>query len=203
MQSNTSGQRIRANSYLEKNREREDRENRLRVLFMVACLTVLLPPLGLLLVWRSRRVNAMARIVLSMAGMASMTIIFSVLLNSGGTDPGILPVPVVPDYAGYDSTVSAVSVPNEPQPADDTGYTVTYGDGTVDMVGGELPTDPALDVTLVYAVTNNATYYHAQQVCDLQTNSRVLTLDDAIAEGLLPCPKCAADPAGGLEPAAG
>ena len=69
-------------------------------------------------------------------------------------------------------------------------FIVTYGDGTVEDLSGGMPVDPASYVTIVYAVTNNATKYHNLQVCDYQTNSRVLTLDEAIAEGLQPCEKC-------------
>ena len=83
---------------------------------------------------------------------------------------------------------------------------MTYDDGTTESTAaqsGELPMDPTTQVTIVYAVTNNAQYYHKQEVCDMQTNSRRLLLQDAIAEGLQPCSKCYPDGAPSLDGAQG
>ena len=184
-QKNQSGQRLQVNSYLELNREREEKRDRRLATGLMAALSVVVPPAGLLAVWRSRRLNAPVRIGLSVAALLSMTFICWLWLRGGQTDIGILPEPVVV----YNT-----------EPETETVFTVTYGDGTVDdLTGGSaLPVDPASYVTIVYAVTNNATKYHNLQVCDMQTNSRILTLEEAIAEGLQPCEKCvlSADAAG-------
>lgn len=203
-QKNQSGQRLQVNSYLELNREREEKRDKRLATGLMAALSVVVPPAGLLAVWRSKRLNAPVRIGLSVAALLSMTFICWLWLRGGQTDIGILPVPVVPAYAGYDT--AAVEATPEPvvvyntEPETETVFTVTYGDGTVDdLTGGSaLPVDPASYVTIVYAVTNNATKYHNLQVCDMQTNSRILTLEEAIAEGLQPCEKCvlSADAAG-------
>ncbi|MBO4298267.1 MAG: hypothetical protein IKS52_10460 [Clostridia bacterium] len=195
-QKNRSGQRLQVNSYLELNREREEKRDQRLATGLMAALSVLVPPAGLLAVWRSRHLSAPLRIGLSLAALLSMTLIFWLWLRGGKADVGILPVPVVPAYAGYDT--AAIETTPEPVqvynaiPESGSVFTVTYGDGTVDdLTGGSaLPVDPASYVTIVYAVTNNATKYHNLQVCDMQTNSRILTLDEAIAEGLQPCEKC-------------
>jgi|GEM_PF-6516615 len=194
-QKNRSGQRLQMNSYLEHNRVREERRDRRMATGLMAALSALLPPLGLLSVWRSKRLSAPMRIALSLVALFSMTLICWVWLRTGRVDMGIRPVPVVPLYDGYDLTASRATA--EPvdvyvaPPENPGGFTITYGDGTVDdLNGGALPVDPASYVTIVYAVTNNATKYHSQPVCELQTNSRVLTLDEAVAEGLQPCEKC-------------
>ena len=204
-QKNRSGQRIQHNSYLEKNREREEKRSRRAAVIVTAVLCAALPPLGLLLAWHSRRMEAPVRIALSLVGLATMTLALWLWMRSGRVDLGLMPVPVVPMYAGYDvaaiePTPVPVEVVNVSPVNGPSTFTVTYGDGTVDdltaasglIVGeGGLPVDPATYVTIVYAVTNNATRFHTLQVCDFQTNSRVLTLDEALAEGLLPCEKCA------------
>ena len=66
----------------------------------------------------------------------------------------------------------------------------------VDFFGGEptqepVSADPAslTAESTVYAVTNNASSYHMLQICDMQENHRMLTLAEAVAEGLLPCEK--------------
>jgi len=199
-QKNRSGQRLQVNSYLETNRLREEKRDRAAATGVMAALSVLVPPAGLLAVWRSRRLIAPVRIGLSMVALMSMTLIFWLWMRSGRADVGIRPVPVVPEYAGYDpmavvATAAPVEVYNS-VPETESVFTVTYGDGTVDDLngGGSLPIDPASYVTIVYAVTNNATKYHSLPVCDYQTNSRILTLDEAIAEGLQPCEKCVLNP---------
>ena len=196
-QKNRSNTRMPVNSYLETNRVQEARRDRQTATGLMALLSVLVPPAGLLAVWRSKRITAPVRIALSMVALVSMTFILWVWLRSGQTSTGILPTPIVPRYAGYNAA-AAVATP-EPVVVYDTlpvetesVFTVTYGDGTVENLneGTTMPVDPASYVTIVYAVTNNATKYHSQQVCDYVTNARVPTLDDAIAEGLQPCEKC-------------
>ena len=102
----------------------------------------------------------------------------------------------MPAYAGYDvaaiePTPAPVEVVNVMPEAPST-FTVTYGDGTVDdLTGtGSMPVDPATYVTIVYAQAENATLYHSNEICDYVSYPRVLTLDEAVAEGLQPCEKC-------------
>ena len=196
IQKNRSGQRIQHNSYLEKSRQQEEKRTRRAASILLAVLSLALPPLGLLLVWHSRRMEAPLRIALSLVGLASMTLAGWLWMRSGRVDLGLMPVPVVPMYAGYDvAAVETTPVPVEVVsivPQTPSVFTVTYGNGTVDDLtgGGGLPVDPASYVTIVYAQAENATRYHNLQICDYVSNPRVLTLDEAIAEGLQPCEKC-------------
>ena len=195
-QKNRSGQRIQHNSYLEKNREREEQRSRRAALILLAVLCVALPPLGLLLTWHSKRTEAPVRIALSLAGLTVMTLAGWIWMRAGRVDLGLMPVPVVPMYAGYDvAAIEPTPVPVEVVnvvPDTPSTFTVTYGDGTVDdLTGtGAMPIDPATYVTIVYAQADNATLYHSQEVCDYVSYPRVLTLDEAVAEGLQPCDKC-------------
>ena len=113
-QKNRSGQRLQVNSYLETNRLREEKRDRAAAAGVMAALSVLVPPAGLLAVWRSRRLIAPVRIGLSMVALMSMTLIFWLWMRSGHADVGIRPVPVVPEYAGYDPmAVVATAAPVE------------------------------------------------------------------------------------------
>ncbi|MBR0464465.1 MAG: hypothetical protein IJJ23_08800 [Clostridia bacterium] len=216
--SNRPGQRP-ANHYLEDNERRQTRRDRVVLHLIIGALCVILPPVGLVCAWRSERVNALARGALTVCALAASTLICVTILRLTSTSDVIRPVPVVPVAYGYDkSTIKAtpepVTVYSAPADEEDyppvTSYTVTYANGEVQNVGdqttgeetvtavetpddaeSQFPVDPATYVTLVYAVTNNATYFHTQQICDLQNNSRILTLDEALAEGLRPCEKCA------------
>ena len=192
------------NSYIEQSQAAEEKRQTLQAFLINLFLTVVLPPVGVLLAWRSKRLNAALRVALSVCALGVMTGAF-VLLRGASPTNGMLPTPQTPVLAGYGNAAQT------PEPAADAyapagqeGYTVTYGDGTTEGTAaqdGELPMDPTAQAIIVYAVTNNAQYYHKQEICDMQTNSRRLLLQDAIAEGLQPCTKCYPDGAPSLDAA--
>ena len=105
-QKNRSNTRMPVNSYLETNRVQEARRDRQTATGLMALLSVLVPPAGLLAVWRSKRITAPVRIALSMVALVSMTFILWVWLRSGQTSTGILPTPIVPRYAGYNAAAA-------------------------------------------------------------------------------------------------
>ena len=225
MQSSTPrpGQRPASNRYIEQSQQQAQSRDRRLLYIILAALCLLLPPVGLLCAWRSRRTGQIAHAALSALALLSIAAIATIYFRSTMPSDRILPVPVVPTYVGYDPAAAAPTVEPVEIYAGDSAqeavstFTVTYNDGTTEDLNaagsdgtgtitdetgenagetaGETvvskPIDPATYVTIVYAVTNNATYFHTLPVCDYQTNSRVLTLDDALAEGLVPCEKCA------------
>ena len=186
------------NSYIVHSQAAEEKRQTTQAFLVNLFLSIVLPPVGLLLAWHSKRLNAIMRVVLSLCSLGVLTGAF-VLMRGTSSSSGILPTPQTPVLAGYGTAAQTA------EPIADTytytegtteGYTVTYSDGTTEGTttqDGELPMDPTTQVTIVYAVTNNAQYYHKQEVCDMQTNSRRLLLEDAIAEGLEPCSKCYPD----------
>ena len=192
------------NSYIEHSQAAEEKRQTGQAFLINLFLSVVLPPVGVLLAWHSKRLNAAMRVILSVCGLAVLTGAF-VLMHGTSSTNGMLPTPQTPILAGYGNAAQT------PEPAADLytgegqdGYTVTYGDGTTEGTttqDGELPMDPTTQVTIVYAVTNNAQYYHKQEICDMQTNSRRLILQDAIAEGLQPCSKCYPDGAPSVDDA--
>ena len=190
------------NSYIEHSQAAEEKRQTLQAFLINLFLAIVLPPVGVLLAWRSKHLNALMRVILSVCALGVMTGAFALMHGASPTN-GMLPTPQTPVLAGYGNAAQT------PEPAADLyagagqdGYTVTYGDGTTEGAAtqdGELPMDPTTQVTIVYAVTNNAQYYHKQEICDMQTNSRRLILQDAIAEGLQPCSKCYPDGAPSLD----
>ena len=192
------------NSYIEHSQAAEEKRQTIQAFLINLFLAVVLPPVGVLLAWHSKRLNAAMRVILSACALGVLTGAFVLMRGTSPTN-GMLPTPQTPVLAGYGDAAQT------PEPAADVynaggqqGYTVTYGDGTTEGTAtqeGELPMDPTTQVTIVYAVTNNAQYYHKQEICDMQTNSRRLLLQDAIAEGLQPCTKCYPDGAPSLDAA--
>ena len=189
------------NSYIEQSQAAEEKRQTLQAFLINLFLTVVLPPVGVLLAWRSKRLNAALRVALSVCALGVMTGAF-VLLRGASPTNGMLPTPQTPVLAGYGNAAQTPEPAADAyDPAGQEGYTVTYGDGTTEGTAaqdGALPMDPTAQPIIVYAVTNNAQYYHKQEICDMQTNSRRMLLEDAIAEGLQPCSKCYPDGAPSL-----
>ena len=214
------GQRPASNNrYIEDSQKRASERDRLLLYIILTALCLLLPPVGLFCAWRSRRTGPAVKGALSAAALLSAVLLSALVMRLGAPADRIRPVPVVPTYIGYDPAAAAPTAEpveiyaiGDDSQDDAATFTVTYNDGTTEDLSGAgggnadgvVPgedqaeggedikyLDPATYVTIVYAVTNNATYFHTQKVCDYQTNSRILTLDDALAEGLIPCEKCA------------
>ena len=190
------------NSYIEQSQAAEEKRQTLQAFLINLFLTVVLPPVGVLLAWRSKRLNAALRVALSVCALGVMTGAF-VLLRGASPTNGMLPTPQTPVLAGYGNAAQTPEPAADAyDPAGQEGYTVTDGNGTTEGTAaqdGELPMDPTAQAIIVYAVTNNAQYYHKQEICDMQTNSRRMLLEDAIAEGLQPCSKCYPDGAPSLD----
>lgn len=168
-----------------------------RSLALLAILCILLPPIGLLLIWRSDRVPMVIRLACSLAGTAAMTFLFTLLLPSEKTGSLIRPTPVTPVSAGYGVAANEpVQLPDATSPAAPAQPDTAPEQPAADPLSGATAPQPtagdgALDPeTVVYAVTNNAVSYHLQEICDTQTNNRTLTLQEALNEGLTPCEKC-------------
>ena len=153
---------------------------------ILAALCLLLPPVGVMLVWRARRMAMPLRIGLSAAGFLSTTLIFFLLMRPSDAVSNILPTPVIPSQDGY-GTITANQSAVEPEISNVPAQPDAFAPQPT-----EEPRDPGslTDDSTVYAVTNNASSYHLNPICDLQENHRSLTLREALNEGLAPCEKC-------------
>lgn len=191
-----NARRAGENSYISHSKAREAQRKSGESLIVHLFLCIVLPPVGLLLAWHSRHLNTLSRAAASLCALAVLTGAF-VLLGGSESSAAILPAPQTPELPGYGNAAQTAEPDIYVDGQDSVGgYQITYGDGTTEETltqDGELPVDPLSQVTIVYAVTNNAQYYHSQEICDMQTNSRRLILEDAISEGLKPCEKCYPD----------
>jgi len=175
-------------------------DDNLRPMLLIGILCLLVPPVGLVMAWRSRETSIQSRIICSAAAFISMTFLFWLLMSPAQAPSDIRPMPATPLIAGYGSVSQTVSVPNAPAqpgaaPAPVTGDTQpvdpfsepadTPADAPVILSPSELTGE-----SLVFAVTNNASSYHLYEICDMQENRRTLTLQEALNEGLTPCEKC-------------
>lgn len=145
-------------------------------LAILGALCLLVPPLGLICVWRSRHARTPVRLVFSLLSLLMMVLVCS-LIRPGEGVQGVQPAPVRPDRVGY--------VAAAPQPTAAPGdFSVTYSSDTPEDANGSLET------VYVYAADGIDSYYHATADAEDMVNLRQLTYAQALREGLTPCPNC-------------
>ena len=159
-------------------------------------LTLLLPPVGMAYLWRAGVFRTRGRVVLTTLGTVILALWCALLIpqNELRSD---LPVPVVPaqvTIAPDDGTASALSnldqLLAERQAERDRAAGITP-EPTSTSDPAFLAEQAAILQTVVYAYNGNgARYYHREQVCNTQTNYRVLTIEEALYNGMGPCPEC-------------
>lgn len=164
---------------------------------LVFGLCALLPPAGLLILWRSRHTTLAMRIGASLLAVCAMTLFFGMRMENG-QGGSILPSPVVPTTVGYGSVQvsSHASGGAAPAPAANAapGAAAPAPVQSEPQQTENLPppeSEPAqTSEQYVYTVSNNPSVFHAAETCDGQVNRRQITLDAALNEGLSPCEKC-------------
>lgn len=161
-------------------------------------LSLLLPPLGLMFMWRMAVFQQRGRILISVLSTVEM-MLFIFLMLPGVVLETAMPIPSTPQavsFAPESNVRSALSNMDE----------ILYQKELDEMLaqGGDanalLPDEEQLQLaaaeqeailgTTVYSVYSGARFYHSSQVCGNQSNRRALTVREAMAEGLGACPDC-------------
>ena len=166
-------------------------EDNLRPVLLLGILCLLLPPVGLVMLWRARRLTINIRAIFSGIAFASMTLIFFLLMQPAEIPSDIRPMPATPAITGYGSASQNPSFFEEGSiaPAQPDAVPAPVG-GTPAQPTIAQVSDQLTNESIVFAVTNNASSYHLYEICDFQENRRALTLSQALSEGLTPCEKC-------------
>ena len=170
----------------------EDKSHSTRIILALV-LTLLLPPLGILYAWRAG--------VFPLPGRIALTL-FALLLTGGifyATMPDTTPQPITPT-PGSPERITAVSETDVTTALSNIDALLGIPE---DIVVAETPA-PSLSPeeeaelarqqeilsTVVFAVAEEAKYYHVAPMCRDQENPRQLTIGEAINEGLQPCGRC-------------
>lgn len=159
-------------------------------LILLGVLCLLIPPVGVLLVWRAEHVDVPVRAVFSAAGLAATTLIFFLLMRPSSAVSTISPTPATPQLIGYGAAATEIPVAATAVPAQGAAPAAPAQSSATDMPQATQEPGALTDDTIVYAVTNNASSYHLYQICGTQENHRALTLREALNEGLAPCENC-------------
>ena len=161
-------------------------------------LTLVLPPVGLLYLWREGVFLNRGRLLLTALATVEMTFLI-VWLTPKQELHTSLPVPAAPPQvtaAPEGETLNALYNIEQllyeqqlakVQEAGGTARDLMTEEEKLDLVNAQ--NEEAYEST-VYCVFSNAVYYHATKVCRTQTNGRELTVRDALREGMQPCPYC-------------
>lgn len=164
-------------------------------------LCFLLPPIGLLYMWRKGVFVLRGRIIVTAISCIEMMVLCSLgifgLFDWDEMPPAVYPVPgqaaavtAHPD----DETINALSNIDEiiaqGMAANNADETIAP-DATPMLTQDEmLAQQQEVLNTVVYSVFRGAKYYHVSTVCGNQSNGRALTIAEALAEQMGACPNC-------------
>ena len=173
------------------NLKRPGGEGKRRTALKIA-LCLLLPPIGLLWIWRTRSFALRGRVLVSALSCAAL-LLFCLPLFKPSSVPTVLPQPAAPvaaTRAPQEDTVTALSNIEELLMQQEAAEAAALGDGETAPAQPQL-TDEQIYNTTVYSVFTNAVNYHTGPTCEGQQNGRTLTVRQAIEDfGLTPCPNC-------------
>lgn len=159
-------------------------------------LTLLLPPIGLVYLWREGVFRTRGRMVLTCIATIEMALLFALVMPADDLNMEA-PMPVAPvaaTLAPDDGVVNALSnidqLLAQQQAERDAAAGVVTPEPTVDQAAYLAEQEAILD-TIVYSVYGSgARYYHKDSVCNTQSNRRPLTVREAMNEGMGACAQC-------------
>lgn len=163
---------------------------------LILCLLV--PPLGLVFLWRMGVFRPRGRMLLTALATVEMAVIALLLMPRAELDLAS-PVPAVPARvtpAPDSEVLTALSNMDELlyqqqiQDAQNSGTQIEEPNAEAERQARIEAKQEEINNTIVYAVNSGAKYYHAVQVCGNQSNRRSLTVREAILEGLGACSDC-------------
>lgn len=142
-------------------------------------LCLLLPPLGLMFMWRKGVFKPRGRIFLSLLVTLEMALILSMMMPES-TASTVQPVIESPKrYTESTDTGALSALSNIDELLNPNAQT---------QISAEM--QAILDTTVYVHNGEDARYYHSQTVCGTQSNFLTMTVQDALSAGLSPCPDC-------------
>ncbi|MGN0185844.1 MAG: hypothetical protein ACI4AL_12050 [Aristaeellaceae bacterium] len=159
-------------------------------------LTLLLPPIGIVYLWRRGVFRTRGRVLLSCVATIEMAVLLALLLPTAELpqEAPMAHLPVAVTVAPDDGIVTALSNIDQllaQQQAADAAASATEVPLTDEEAAAQHAAEQeAILNTTVYSVYSNAKYYHSAEICGTQSNRRALTIREAMNEGMGACPNC-------------
>lgn len=155
-------------------------------------LCLLCPPLGLMFLWRKGVFKTRGRVLITALATVEMAVVISLMMPVSSVST-VQPVPGSAERyapAPESEVVTALSNMDEllrQQQAEDAGETYV---SQVDQAQ-QLAAQQEILNTIVYTYNGaGSRYYHSVTVCGNQSNLLSMTVQEALAQGLGPCPDC-------------
>lgn len=161
-------------------------------------LAILIPPLGLMFLWRKGVFRTRGRVFVTAIATVEMMVI-CILIMPKDVPQTHLPAPQPPiavTKAPETDTLTALSNIEQLLYEKQLAEVIAHGGNEQDLMTDEQleqirrEEERALLDTIVYSVYNGAIKYHKSKICGTQTNGRALTVEQAMAEGLAVCSNC-------------
>lgn len=158
-------------------------------------LTLVLPPLGLVYLWREGVFRARGRMFLTALATLEMAVFFLLVMpETELSSQAPMPVaPVAATIAPDDGVVNALDNLDQLLAARQEELAAQSGETpepTEDNEAYRLEQEAILQTTVYSVFGSSAKYYHKDTVCETQSNRRSLTVQEAMGEGMGACPNC-------------
>ena len=151
-------------------------------------LCLLLPPLGLMFLWRKGVFMFRGRVLITLLTTIEMMLL-AVMLTPASVVSTVQPIPGSAErftVAAQSDVLTALSNMDELLRQQQV---TEYGEPAVPIID-EAQRQAILN-TIVYTYNGSgARYYHSVTVCGNQSNLLSLTVEEALTERLSPCPDC-------------
>lgn len=166
------------------------------ILAIVLCF--LLPPLGIMFLWRKGVFRSRGRALITALATVEMMMVCVLLMPKAELET-YLPAPMTPvavTPAPQSDTLTALSNIEQLIYEQQLQQVIASGGSAEDLMTDEELQQienaerDAIMNTIVYSVYNGAIKYHSKKICGTQTNGRELTVEQAMSEGLAVCPNC-------------
>ena len=159
-------------------------------------LTFLLPPVGLVYLWREGVFRTRGRMLITALAAVEMTLLLMLILpqNRLIVDLPVPAVPIAATHAPDSGVVNALSNIDQLLAEKQAEEMAAAG-----LDATPMPTDSAaylaeqeaiLNTTVYSVYGSGARYYHRVEICGTQTNRRQLTVREAMNLGMGACPNC-------------
>ncbi|MBP3652350.1 MAG: hypothetical protein J6J78_04685 [Clostridia bacterium] len=159
-------------------------------------LTLLLPPIGLIYLWREGVFRTRGRMLLTCIATLEMALFFALVMPAPDMNMEA-PMPVAPvaaTIAPDDGVVTALSnidqLLAQQQAERDAAAGIVTPEPTQDNAAYMAEQQAILDTTVYCVYGKGARYYHKDSVCGTQSNRRALTVREAMGEGMGACAQC-------------
>jgi len=155
-------------------------------------LCLVLPPLGLMFLWRKGVFRLRGRVLITALATVEMAVVMSLMMPVSSVST-VQPVPGTAErYAPAPESEVLTALSNMDEILRQQ-QAAQGGDDSVVLIDQQQQLAQQQEVlsSIVYAYNGSGTrYYHSVTVCGNQSNLLTLTVQEALAEGLGPCPDC-------------